>query len=151
MGIPHDTVTQLYNKEIIVFADLIDFDKSTIDQIYDNLCHQTGRISDHNLGAAPGATIHAPLLIFGINPQNCLVLDAELLCYYKTVGRSTSAANIQWNPVMENFELQWKPPKENKKRGESEVPKITKAFLILKWTEAFTDYTNRKIGARTIP
>ena len=32
-----------------------------------------------------------------------------------------------------------------------EVPKITKALPIIKWTEAFQDYLNRCIGIHTIP
>jgi hypothetical protein len=32
-----------------------------------------------------------------------------------------------------------------------EVPKITKALPIIKWTEAMLDYTHRVIGARDIP
>ena len=40
---------------------------------------------------------------------------------------------------------------ENKKRDDSVVPKITKPLLIIKWIEAFVDYTIRTIEARTIP
>ena len=39
---------------------------------------------------------------------------------------------------------------ENKKRDESKVPNIMKAFPIIKRTEYFTAYTHRNIEARTI-
>ena len=38
---------------------------------------------------------------------------------------------------MMNFEIQWKALQEQKKDDAPEVPKITKALLIIKQTEAF--------------
>ena len=41
---------------------------------------------------------------------------------------------------------------EDQKGGDKpEVPKITKALTIIKWTEAFRDYLHRVIGVRTTP
>ena len=62
-----------------------------------------------------------------------------------------TASNIQWTQVMSNFEIQWKALKERKGEDDPEVPKITKALPIMKWTEAFQDFLNRVIGARMIP
>ena len=53
------------------------------------------------------------------------------------VGRDLTAANLQWNPVMMNFEIQWKALKAKKEGEVPEVPKITKALPIIKWTEVF--------------
>ena len=47
------------------------------------------------------------------------------------------AANMQWTHVMKNFEIQWMALKDRKKDDDPEVPKITKALPIIKWTEAF--------------
>jgi hypothetical protein len=47
---------------------------------------------------------------------------------------------------MKNFSEQWKALKDKKGGGEPEVPKITKALPIIKWNEAYTDYTHRVIG-----
>ena len=52
---------------------------------------------------------------------------------------------------MKNFEIQWKALKEQKMEDAPEVPKITKALPIIKWTEAFQDYLNRHIGNCSIP
>ena len=52
---------------------------------------------------------------------------------------------------MSNFEIQWKALKERKDEDDPDVPKITKALPIIKWTEAFQDFLNRDIGARMIP
>jgi hypothetical protein len=67
------------------------------------------------------------------------------------VGRNTTVANLQWTPVMKNFEIQWKALEDKKEGDEPKVPKITKALPIIKWTEAFRDYLHRMIGLRTIP
>ena len=52
---------------------------------------------------------------------------------------------------MSNFEIQWKALNERKDEDDPEVPKITKALPIIKWTEAFQDFLNRVIGDRMIP
>ena len=62
-------------------------------------------------------------------------MACNLISYYQTVGWDLTAANIQWNQVMSNFEIQWKAPKERKDEDDPEVPKITKALPIIKWTE----------------
>ena len=52
---------------------------------------------------------------------------------------------------MRNFEIQWKALKERKDEDDPEVPQITKALPIIKWTEAFQDCLNQAIGAKMIP
>jgi hypothetical protein len=52
---------------------------------------------------------------------------------------------------MKNFEIQWKALEDKKRAEEPEVPQITKALPIIKWTEAFWDYLHRMIGVRMIP
>jgi hypothetical protein len=79
------------------------------------------------------------------------VTAAQLLCYYKEVGRATTPGNTQWATVMKKLAAQWKALKDKKKADEPEVPKITKALPVIKWTEAFRDYLHRMIGVRTIP
>ena len=44
---------------------------------------------------------------------------------------------------MKNFNIQWEALKETKTEDAPEVPKITKALPIIKWTEAFQDYLNQ--------
>ena len=62
-------------------------------------------------------------------------MACNLISYYQTVRWDLTAANIQWNQVMSNFEIQWKAPQERKDEDDPEVPKITKALPIIKWTE----------------
>ena len=55
------------------------------------------------------------------------------------------------NTIMKNFEIQWKALKERKVDDSPDVPKISMALPVIKWTEAFQDFLNRKIGNRNIP
>jgi hypothetical protein len=71
--------------------------------------------------------------------------------FYKTINRELTAVNLQFDPVIENFTEQWKALLQRKKDDPPEVPKISKALPIMKWTEAFDDFLNRAIGTRTIP
>jgi hypothetical protein len=59
--------------------------------------------------------------------------------------------NIQWLTVIKNFTEQWKALKDHKLGDLPEVPKVTKALPIIKWTQAFADYLHRVIGVRMIP
>ena len=52
---------------------------------------------------------------------------------------------------MKNFEIQWTVLKERKGDDSPDVPKISKVLLVIKCTEAFQDFHNRKIGNRNIP
>ena len=92
-----------------------------------------------------------PAFTYGAKSQKRLTVACDLVRFYQTVGRDHTAANIQWNQVMSNFEIQWKALKDRKDEDDPIVPKITKALPIIKWTEAFQDLLNRVIGARMIP
>jgi hypothetical protein len=151
MGIPHDTVVQLQQEGITTVDDLADFDKDSLQQLADNLRRPGGRVPDPNPGAAPGATIPTPPFVFGAKSQKRLLVACNLVRYYNTVGRPITAANMQWDTVMRNFEIQWKALKDRKDDEEPDVPKISKALPVIKWTEAFEDYLSRVIGVRTIP
>ena len=151
MGIPHDTVVQLALEGITSVADLADFDKASLQQLADNLRRPGGRVPDPNPAAAAGATIPTPPFVFGAKSQKRLQVACDLVRFYQTVGRDMTAANMQWTHTMKNFEIQWKALKARKDDDTPDVPKITKALPIIKWTEAFQDFTNRVIGTRTIP
>eukprot|EP00957_Ditylum_brightwellii_P059998 4554792-Ditylum_brightwellii.AAC.1 len=52
---------------------------------------------------------------------------------------------------MRNFRDQWKALKEKQQEEAPDVPKITKALPVIRWTEAFSDYLHRVVGRRLIP
>jgi hypothetical protein len=151
MGIPQATIVQLQAEGIAGVEDLTDFDKETIEQIASNLRRPAGRVPDPNPGAAAGATIATPPFVFGAKSQQRLTHATNLIRYYEAVGRAPTAANLQWTPTMKNFSEQHKALEDKKGGEEPEVPKITKALPIIKWTEAFRDYLHRIIGVRIIP
>ena len=134
LGIPHETMVQIQRKGIQAVADLADFEMQELQQLADNLRKPGGRITDSNPNAAPGATVPMPAFTYGSKSQKRL-----------------TAANIQCNQVMSNFEIQWKALKDRKDEDDPDVPTITKALPIIKWTEALQDFLHRVIGARMIP
>lgn len=151
MGIPHSTVIQLRAEGIQAVGDLVDFDKDTLQQIADNLRRPGGRIPDPAPNAPEGATIPTPPFVFGAKSQKRLLVACDLVRFYETVGRDLTPGNIIWNTVMRNFSEQWKAIKTRKSEDDPDVPKISKALPIIKWTEAFQDYLARVIGVRLIP
>ena len=55
MGIPHATVVQLQSEGITLVADLVNFDKDSLQQLADNLRCPGGHVPDPNPGAPPGS------------------------------------------------------------------------------------------------
>ena len=142
MGVQHATVVQLALEGIQTVDDLADFDKEALQQLADNLCRPGGRVPNPDPGAAAGSTIPTPAFVFGAKSQKRLGIACELVRYYNTVGRDLTAANMRWNNVIKNFEIQEDTP---------DVPKISKALPIIKWTEAFQDHLHSVIGVRMTP
>ena len=151
MGMPRPTVIQLRDEGISTADDLIDFDKVTLQQVADNLRRPGGRIPDRTAGAARGATIPTPPFVFGAKSQKRLLAASDIVRYYETTGRPLTPNNLQWNTVIKNFAEQWKALKDRKDGDLPDVPKITKALPVIKWTQAFADYLHRVIGVRMIP
>ena len=151
MGIPHATVLQLQSERVTLVSDLADFNKDSLQQLADNLRCPGGRVLDPNPAAQPGSTIPTPPFVFGAKSERRITVACDLVKYYITVGHDLSAANLQWNTVMKNFDIQWTTLKEKKGDDSPETPKISKALPVIKWTEAFQDFLNRKIGNHNIP
>ena len=151
MGIPHVTVVQLQAEGITSVSDLADFNKDSLQQLTDNLRCPGGCILDPNPTVHPGSTIPTPPFVFGAKSQRRIAVACDLVNYYRTVGHDLTAANLQWNTMMKNFDVQWTTLKETKGEDSPETPKISKALPVLKWMEAFQDFLNRKIRNRNIP
>ena len=151
MGIPHATVLQLQSEGITLVSDLADFNKDSLQQLADNLRHPGGHVPDPYPAAQPGSTIPTPPFVFGARSQRRITVACDLVKYYITVGCDLTVANLQWNTVMKNFDIQWTTLKEKKGDDSAETPKISKALPVIKWTEAFQDFLNRKIGNCNIP
>ena len=105
MGIPHATMLQLQSEGITLVSDLADFNMTSLQQLADNLRCPGGRIPDPNPAAPPGSTIPTPPFVFGAKSQRCITVACDLVKYYITVGHDLTAANLQWNTVMKNFDI----------------------------------------------
>ena len=128
MGIPHVTMVQLQAEGITSVSDLADFNKDSLQQLADNLRRPGGRVPDPNPAAQPGSTIPTPPFVFGAKSQRRIAVACDLVNYYGTVGCDLTAANLQWNTVMKNFDVQWTAVKEKKGEDSPETPKISKAL-----------------------
>ena len=87
--------------------------------------------------AAPSGTIPTPPFVFGAKSQKQLLAACDIVRYYETAGRGITTANISWNMVINNFEAQWKALRERKGGDGPDVPNITNALPVIKWTQAF--------------
>ena len=67
------------------------------------------------------------------------------------VGRLLTAPNIQWNRFMQNFKEQFKALKDKNLADNTDIPIISKAIPIIKWTKAMLDLLHRVIEVRMIP
>ncbi len=91
MAIPNATVLELFNEGINTVDDLSEFDTDTIVQIA------------YNLRRPPAG---APFVL-GAKSQKRQMVACQLVRYYETAGRALTAANLQGNTGMKNFEIQW--------------------------------------------
>ena len=114
MGIPHVTVVQLQAKEITSVSDLADFNKASLQQLADNIRRPGGHVPDPNPAAQPGSTIPTAPFVFGVKSQRHIAVAYNLVNYYRTVGHDLTAANLLWNTMMKNFDIQWTTLKEKK-------------------------------------
>ena len=151
MGIPHATMLQLQSEGITLVSDLADFNKDSLQQLADNLRRPGGHVPDPYPAAQPGSTIPTPPFVFGAASQRHIAVACDLVKYYITVGCDLTVAILQWNTAMKIFDIQWTTLKEKKGDDSPETPKISKALPVIKWTEAFQDFLNRKIGNCNIP
>lgn len=151
MGIPLETVAQMQQEGIDTVDDLLDFDKDSLQRLADNLKRPGGRIQDPGPNAQPGDMIPTPSFIFGAKSHKRLLVACDLVKFYDAIGRPLTVANLQWTPVMRNFEAQWKALKAKKDDDTPDAPKITRTLPIMKWAEAFQDYLSRVYGVRYIP
>ena len=144
MGVPHQTVTQLVNEGISQVEDLKEFTKDDIKNLTDVLrkTHTTG-----GLRASQMVTYYQ----FGAKSQKRMTVACELIRYYDVVGRTITAANIKWNPVMIDFEVQWKALLEKKGKDKADTPKIHKGTTVMKWSESIMDHFHSIIGSRNVP
>jgi hypothetical protein len=150
MGIPNATRLQLVTEGIVNVQDLEEFDEANLKQITENMRRPPGRVPvdpAHPLGPS----IPTPPFEFGAKSIIRLKAASDIVRYYQTTGRTLTAPNMQWDPVIKSFAEHWKALKDRKTTDKPETPKISRGLPVVKWTEAFNDFLNRVIGSRYIP
>ena len=111
------TIAHLVTEGIEEVSDLGEFDNDTFEQIASN-CRRP-----------PGGSV---ALVFVAKSLKRLVVATHLIKYYKMIGRVLTAPNIVWDPVIKNFEIQWKAVQELKNGDEPEVPTLT-GTTVIRW------------------
>jgi hypothetical protein len=139
MGLDARTRTQLQAEGIVNVEDLAEFtEEDTWKQIIDN-CRRPPKITD-----ATGALVEQEAFHISGKSLHRIQVAAVAIEYYLATGRPLSAAIIEWNTTLKNFEVQWKALLRAKD-DDSELPKITKTVGIVKWIEAYESYALHKI------
>ena len=132
LGIPQDVRAALREEGIDSVDDLLEFDKTAIEQIASNFRRR------------------APPVTFGAKMQKRMIEACDLVRFYHDIGRVWTPANLRYVTIR-NFSQQWKSLMDRKEGDQPEVPKISKELGILRWSEAFKDFLHRCIGARGAP
>ena len=86
MAIPHDTVIQLQTEGIVNPDDLMDFDKTLLKEVAENLRKPSDRIPNPDPAAPAGSTIPRPAYVFGAKSQKRLEEACELIRFYETIS-----------------------------------------------------------------
>ena len=110
-----------------------------------------GRVPNPDPNAAVGDMIATPRYAMSAKSWLRLEQAAELVRFYAITQRTITAANIQWDPVIESSHEYWESLQQQIKDSPPVLPKITKALPIMKWQEAIDTYFSRVHGARSVP
>ena len=139
MGIPHPTVIHLQQEGIIIVDDISDFDKTIIEQLSANFCSPAGRVQYPNHSDNVDAMIPTPMLVLGARSRTRITTAVKMARYYDTFDRLITLLNMTWSQTVKNFQIQWKALKDKKNNYEPDVPEITNALHVIKWTKSFRD------------
>ena len=112
MAIPNVTLVQLINEGVTEATDPLDLEKDALKHISDNLCRPVGRVPEINyitplpltVKIPPVPTILNPILVCFAKSQNRLLVACYLILLYEKIGRNFTAYNIQWVPIISNFD-----------------------------------------------
>ena len=150
IGCRDDEVIEALEREgIEEVEDLVDFvELDTIKLVLENMRRPVGTMEDPDDSSSQ---IPIPKTTLGAKAVMRLQASAKLVSYYEEVGRGATPGNTTWKYI-KAFKLEDDALKDRAKNDdEPDVPKITKALPILKWTVAFADFLHRVMGVRKIP
>ena len=146
MGLSARTRTFLQSEGISMIEDLAEFSsKDAWTQIVEN-CKRPPQVTD-----AAGNLVNQAAFHIGAKSLHRLRVAAIAVEYYAATDRAITVQSVQWNTTLKNFEEQWKAIKSAKDDDTPEAPKMTKTVGIVKWLEAYENYSKNRIGVRDAP
>jgi hypothetical protein len=148
MGVPELTLPGLAIEGITTPDDLLDFNEDDLKTVMSNLRRPAGTIPDP---ADATAVIPRPSYEFGAKSFKRLKIAALAVSYYDSIGRPCTPDNMHFNHVLKDFSEQWESLVEKKDETVPDVPTITRALPIVRWTECFDDFLHQVIGHRMVP
>jgi len=108
-------------------------------------CRRPGQIPDP---ANAAQLIHQAPFILPVRSLKRLKVASALVRHYQATGRPLSAANMMWDPVITNFELQFDALKEAIKKDPPKIPKLKKGGSVTKWSPSFETILSQHFGTR---
>ena len=141
MGLENHTWVFLQEEGTTTVADLVEFIEDKIWSQVINNYKNPSRVEPEGGGAL------IPKEIFHISAkyQIRLKVAASVISYYEWKSRSLTARNIDWEPRLKNFPVQWKYIQDLKKNDDTTLTKISNMVLIVKWFEAYESYSPQVI------
>ena len=146
MGLSNRTrVDSLQAEGISEVIDMAEWEDDDWDQWYEN-CKRPPRIQDP--AGQPGTLINQVPFAVPVKSLKRLKVMSELVRYYVATDRALTPANIKWNDVGKNFEIQRKALDTKSKEDTPTVPKMTQKMKIPKWNDNFKVHCSKRFGAR---
>ena len=146
MGLDARTRTHFATEGIVNVEDLAEFTEAdTWKQIVEN-CRRPPKIPN-----ADGVLQEQQAYHLGAKSIHRLQVAAQAVKYYQDVDRPISAAAMQWTGALSNFETQWKALKTAKADDDAPLPSMSKTVGIVKFLEAYENYSMHKVGVRNAP
>lgn len=137
MGLSVEAYQALQDEGITAVDDLAEFDEKQLKEIAKNL--RQGQVA----GGNP--------VVLKAGSLNRLTVSANLMRYYKKVGRDTSPQNVSWQ-VGKNFKVIYEAIQEQKDEDPGDVPKLNaKTATPLVWSPSFKDHLGKQIGRQGVP
>ena len=121
--------------------DLAEFSsKDSWTQIVEN-CKRPPQVTD-----AAGNLVNQAAFHIGAKSLHRLQVAAIAVEYYAATDRTITPQAMQWDTTLKNFEVQWKVIKAAMDGDAPEAPKMSKTVGIVKWLEAYENYSKNRIG-----
>ena len=146
MGLSARTRGFLQSEGITMVEDLAEFSsKDAWTQIVEN-CKRPPQVAN-----AAGVLVNQAAFHIGAKSLHRLKVAAIAVEYYAATDRALTAQAMQWDSTLKNFEEQWKAIQDAKDSDKADVPMMSKTVGIVKWIEAYENYSKNCIGVRNAP